>query len=220
VWTALIAFVGGVAAVALKGYVDYIFERRRERRERQLAARLVYDELWSASTGIEASFFGRRIPSEEDFPTTAWNEHNRALISAALDFEHWRLVVYGYDSVAEAREMCERERRRHPDNNDLPLSERRLDDRFAEGLDERRASIASAREIVGRLIRGVEWDPFPAHDEAYNADAKRYDRRRRRGRLMRKLAVRWRYWFGRGKYSRRVEERQQREDSQRPHSPE
>jgi hypothetical protein len=218
VWTALIAFAGGVAAVALKGYVDYVFERRRERRERQLAARLVYDELWGASAGIQADLQLGLIPDEHNFSSKAWDDRNKALISSALKFELWRHVVDGYNALASAQEMCERERRRDPDNNDLPLGSRSLDAQFVDGIDDLRFTIANAREIVGKLIKGYEWDPFPAFDQEYERGAKRYERRRRRGRIGRKLAVRVRYWIGRDEDSYRAARRRlrkQNEDAER-----
>jgi hypothetical protein len=192
-WTALLAFGGGVAAVALKGYVDLSLERRREGRARQVAARLVFEELWTASEGISADLFLGDVPSVEIFSSSAWNEH-KALVGAALDFEDWRLVIVGYDAVEDARRLCAVQLEVR---DELPLPRGApLDSDFVGTLDDLRRSIALARQIVAKLIRGYEWDPFPG-DEVTDEFAKSLERRRRRARVWRRLRRRIDYLLSR-----------------------
>jgi hypothetical protein len=153
VWTALLAFAGGVAAVALKGYVDYVLERRREHRALQVAARLVYEELWGASAGIATGLFMGRVPAPEQFTESAWDE-NKALIGGAVDFEHWRLVLSGYYSVAGARELSAKALGKASSRE---ITSARLQVQLADCQH----SIAIACDVVGALITGFDKDPFP-----------------------------------------------------------
>jgi hypothetical protein len=71
VWTALLAFAGGVAAVGLKSWVDYALEHRREHRAVQVAARLVYEELWVAASELSSDLFASEIPRPEALTDSA-----------------------------------------------------------------------------------------------------------------------------------------------------
>jgi hypothetical protein len=155
-WTALLAFAGGVLAVAMKGYVDLLLDRRREKRQVQVAARLVYEELYSASMGIETDLFVQQVPSLEHFSTSAWEEYS-ALLATELDFELWRLTVIGYDALRGARELCEAY------GHAVRLEDLDDEDRekFCENLVDLQRTIANARGIVADLIKGRERDPFP-----------------------------------------------------------
>lgn len=182
VWTALLAFTGGVVAVGLKGWVDYLLESRREHRALQVAARLVYEELWTASAGIETDLFMQEVPRPEQFTWSAWEE-NRERIATALDFEYWRLVATaGYAAVRGARELCEEEIAKASGSRTL-TSKKLYDD-----LTFLQRDIASAREIVAELIEGRESDPFPAGDSEDERREERYERRW--SRLGRKLVTR------------------------------
>jgi hypothetical protein len=178
-WTALLAFTGGVVAVGLKGYADYRLERRREHRAVQVAARLVYEELWNASAGIKTDLFMREIPEPEQFTWSAWEE-NRVLIASSLNFEYWRLVATsGYASVRSARQVCEEEIAKAHGSRILK-SQKVYDDLI--GLH---FSIANARGVIAELIDGYESDPFPAGDIE---DERREEQSERDGsRLGRKL---------------------------------
>jgi hypothetical protein len=189
-WNALFAFTGGVAAVALKGWVDYLLERRKERRLVQVAARLVYEELWTASAGIETDLFLGNVPNPTMFTTNAWNE-NKTLVASALDFEHWRLVTVAYSAVEDARAVC------IDAKGPRKLAYTNADRNFLGSIRDLQGSIGSARGIVAELIEGAEWDPFPAHDPEHDRQAQIYERRRRRGRLGRKLVRRARARLGR-----------------------
>lgn len=152
-WTALLAFAGGVVAVALTGWVNYVFERRREQRELQVAARLVYEELWGAAAGISSDLFTGEIPAVSNFTESAWQAH-KEIIAGALDFEHWRLVQSGYYSVADARQMAAEALNRTPSGEITRATEQV---QFADIQH----SIVLAGEIIADLIEGGAKDPFP-----------------------------------------------------------
>ena len=169
VWTALAAFTGGAIAVGLKGWVDYALERRRDRRAVQVAARLVYEELWNASAGIQTDLFLGEIPQPEQFERNAWEE-NRVLIASALDFEYWRLVATsGYGAIRSARELCE-----EAHGSRTPMNKKLQDDLI--GLQ---FSIANARGVIAELIEGYESDPFPAGDSEDKRREEGHDERER-----------------------------------------
>jgi len=95
-----LAFLGGVAAVAAKSWLDYLLERRRERRAVRSAARLISEEL--SSIGVHASVVEDVAewsePGEWAFDHDIWRE-NKALLSSNLDYHGWLAVASGYRSV-------------------------------------------------------------------------------------------------------------------------
>jgi hypothetical protein len=179
VWTALLAFAGGVAAVALKGYVDYALERRRDRKDVEVAARLVYEELWTAAAEIDAQLFMLRVPSPEHFVSDVWTD-NKKLLAREMDFEMWRLLVFGYDAVETARMLSEE----HFEDTASPeLTSEKL---RADLIDTNR-TITTAMSTVSDLIADADFDPFPVPSAAdFPRESPRRTRwRRRRARLRR-----------------------------------
>lgn len=100
---ALLAFLGGVAAVGVKGWVDLALERRRERLAARAAARLLRDEfsvveLWGHAMAHEEEWF--ELGAEHDygdrgFDHDTWREQ-RAVLAPALDDEMWGMISAGY----------------------------------------------------------------------------------------------------------------------------
>lgn len=146
--------------MSLKGYVDYLFERRRERRALQVAARLVYEELWLASESIGGALVAGKTPApgfaEAAFSESAWDEH-KALIANALDIERWRLALSGYWSLEAARGASE-------DALDESVPGETMSAKLHEVLFECAQGIEIARDIVAELIDGFDKDPFPPGD--------------------------------------------------------
>jgi hypothetical protein len=157
VLSVLLAFAGGVVAVALKGYVDLLLDRRREKRAVQVAARLVYEELWGATMGIEGDLFIHKLPRAAWFTTSAWDE-NKALLAPAMTFESWRNMATGYGSMLDARELAEREA---PDG--FATRELDADDgKIYQVFLDLQHSLSISLDAVAELIEGHERDPYPA----------------------------------------------------------
>ena len=98
--TLLIGFLGGIAAVALKGLVDLHFERRRDFRSVRAAVRLVDLEFSSTSVWLDVSIDDARWmePDHYVFDHATWRE-NKALLASALTDQQWRRVSWGYRAV-------------------------------------------------------------------------------------------------------------------------
>jgi hypothetical protein len=101
---ALLAFIGGVIAVALKGWVDYALEERRERKAARAVARLMTSELgtarvylWSVANARDEVGWWSKEPSP--FLTPAWGEHRYVLAATAEPFD-WRKIDRAYSGVA------------------------------------------------------------------------------------------------------------------------
>lgn len=91
--TALIAFLAGVAAVSVKGWIDYALEERRERKALRAGARLVSAEIRSASVYLkmlsekQEDDYGWWPKEQSPFLTPAWDEYAYLLAGAAGPFE-------------------------------------------------------------------------------------------------------------------------------------
>lgn len=96
----LLAFIGGVAAVAAKGWLDYILERRRERAQLRSAARLIAGEFSGIAIHVQTvEELGKWQELDEwGFDHDAWRE-NKALLAANLSYLDWITVSMAYRSV-------------------------------------------------------------------------------------------------------------------------
>lgn len=99
----LLAFVGGVLAVAAKGWVDLILERLRERRQLVAAARIVEREFnWMGmyfAMILDAERWEE--PGHWAFDHAVWREHKLQLASA-LGWREWERVSVAYEQVRQA----------------------------------------------------------------------------------------------------------------------
>lgn len=100
--TAFLAFVGGVIAVSLKGWLDYTFELRRERTASRAVGRLARAELASARVYLSIlqhdGEWGWWRLDPPPFRHPIWNEH-RYLLASALDYSDWGFVLRAYSSL-------------------------------------------------------------------------------------------------------------------------
>lgn len=112
----LFGFVGGVAAIALKGAVDFYFEWRRERRELRAAARLLGHELEIFELWLDVSVRHQQwIPPESwTFDLEVWRDA-KSLLASSLGPQDWLAVTKAYRDVGLAKESYEgaRESGRH-----------------------------------------------------------------------------------------------------------
>jgi hypothetical protein len=125
--TALLAFLGGVTAVALKGWIDYGLEARREQKALRAAVRLIATELGGASDYLrtvlgppEDISFGWWPKLSSPFGTSTWDEH-RHLLAANASAVDWRLVRQAYSSMVLLDATYKRET---ADGERKPLSDR------------------------------------------------------------------------------------------------
>jgi hypothetical protein len=87
---ALLGFLGGLLAVAFKGWVDYLLETRRERRPVRAAIRMLVDEASDAEAALSAILTagvwgGPGVESN-------WPE-SRGLLAATLSRDEWPLAI-------------------------------------------------------------------------------------------------------------------------------
>jgi hypothetical protein len=87
---ALLGFLGGLLAVALKGWVDYALAARRERKPLRAALRLLADEASDAHAGIQQLL--KRGEWDAVPVATTWPE-NRVLLASHLDELGWPLAI-------------------------------------------------------------------------------------------------------------------------------
>jgi hypothetical protein len=109
---AVLAFIGGVTAVAVKGWIDYALEERRERKVLRAVARLISSELGGTKAFLQTVLVtDDRVgwwPKETSpFATPAWNEH-RYLLAAGTNSVDWRLMRQAYASMPGLEAQYER----------------------------------------------------------------------------------------------------------------
>lgn len=106
--TLLLGFIGGLAAVALKGAVDFYFEWRRERRALQSAARLIAYEFEVIALWASLSVEQRRWlpPGRWVFDQELWREA-KGILASSLSPNDWRLVLGAYSNVGFVEEAYE-----------------------------------------------------------------------------------------------------------------
>jgi hypothetical protein len=92
----LFGFLGGLAAVALKGWVDYLLEARRERRATRAATRLVTAELSNWAIWIRYVLHVEEwAPPVRDSSFAWWDEH-RGLLAANVPGHTWDAITSAY----------------------------------------------------------------------------------------------------------------------------
>jgi hypothetical protein len=85
---ALFGFLGGLAAVALKGSVDYWFERQRGQRSMRASLRLVVDEALDVKAGATNMIAERTWTEIAEPRHEAWKE-NRIALASQLSTDDW-----------------------------------------------------------------------------------------------------------------------------------
>jgi hypothetical protein len=151
----VIGFIGGLAAIALKGSVDFWFERRRERRAVRGAARLLAHEFDFFALWLDMVIDGGVWEEPEDwtFDREVWKD-TKTLLASGLPDRFWGVVTTGYRGVgqidtlrAQAREEA---RTTVDERNDLQLVRMYRDDAeaAADALDR----------TAGRSARGAGTD--------------------------------------------------------------
>lgn len=127
-WSLLLGFLGGIAAVALKGAVDFYFARRLERRTVRAAARLVGHEYDYFALWLDMVSEGEWIPPGEwAFDVELWRE-SKMTLAAALNRNHWREVVSARRWVAQAEGLFEERISDRLDTGELQLVRMYRDD--------------------------------------------------------------------------------------------
>ena len=106
---ALLAFIGGVLAVAIKGWIDFVLEQRRERRAVRATTRLLRAELGDARAYLQVVLkdggqWWRVEPPP--FDAAAWDQH-RYLVAAWTNVAEWHLVALAYRSMRGLRARYE-----------------------------------------------------------------------------------------------------------------
>src|SRR5439155_17163597 len=94
-WSLLVGFIGGLAAVGLKGTVDFFFETNRDKKAARAAARLMMEELGRAFRYCNqlAQVDGHReYPFDNPWPLEVWHEH-ASLLATTLDPYDWAKVA-------------------------------------------------------------------------------------------------------------------------------
>jgi hypothetical protein len=101
----VLGFIGGLAAVALKGGVDFYFEWRRDRRALRSAARLLGHELEMVDLWLALSIADQAWvpPGTWIFDRDVWRE-TKATLASGVSAEVWRSVEAAYRSVGLAEE--------------------------------------------------------------------------------------------------------------------
>jgi hypothetical protein len=102
-WSLLVGFVGGLAAVGLKGAVDFFFDRSRERRAARAAARLMMEELgrgFRYCNQLRHWDGDPDYPFETPWPLDVWREH-AALLAATVDPYDWSRVATAYRTLGK-----------------------------------------------------------------------------------------------------------------------
>jgi hypothetical protein len=138
-----LGFLGGLLAVGLSGWVTLALEKRRERRANRVAARLVADDLSTASAFLRTmQHFGRWLtPEDGDLRVASWDE-GRPLLAASL--RNWRDWAQLRHAVWSARTL-ERITRERLQSGETVLSE-----------EDRRWLRGEAELISGRGFDAVE----------------------------------------------------------------
>lgn len=105
---AVIGLVGVVIGGLLTGGVNYLLERRREKRSGQAAARLVHAALTNASTFIEASLVERMWMGDprQGLADDVWIEHRNGIAEAPA-FDGWYPVSLAWGFITQLRRLTE-----------------------------------------------------------------------------------------------------------------
>lgn len=105
---AAIALIGVVIGGLLTGGVDFVLERRREKRSGTAAARLVHSSLTDVDSFIKASLVRRAWlgdPSEV-LSERSWLDHSASL-AAAPGFVGWYPVAGAWAWISQLRRLVE-----------------------------------------------------------------------------------------------------------------
>ena len=95
----ILGFLGGLAAVALSGFVQLIIESRRERRALRAALRLLEDEYEHAVAAIRNVLEqGRWWETPDDPVETAWTE-SRELLALSVSRSDWYMLIAAREHV-------------------------------------------------------------------------------------------------------------------------
>lgn len=148
----LVGFLGGLAAVALKSYVDVAFERQRERKSIRVAARLVAHELSNACLWLDMVIDSRRweVPEAFVFNHDVWRSHKETL--AHLSWEEWVTIESGYRTLKMVEADYARDVAKHDRNQLVPPTE--FNDSDISLLTSQLRDIDTARSTLEALARG------------------------------------------------------------------
>jgi hypothetical protein len=136
-WSLLLGFIGGLAAVGLKGAVDLFFEHRRDKKAARAAARLMMEELARGFRYCNqlAQWDGNpHYPFDKPWPLEVWRDH-ASLLATTLDPFDWARVATAYRTI-EATEIDHGPLRRLTPLDELSRTElKRRAAWISEGLD-------------------------------------------------------------------------------------